>query len=337
MSEKTLTWRELLGQLIEDPGERQRIAEVANVHQMTLQRWASGASAPRPTSFHALLTALPHHRELLQRLLAMEFPEFPLPVEQALAPAPSWQSPSIPLDFYDRVLLMSASVLPTSRFWKICNLVLQQALTQLDPDRRGMALTIVQCVPPATGSAIRCLRQSVELGTPPWRDDLAGKTYFLGAESLAGYAATSGITAVVQSVGSNPGRLPARRIDHEESIVACPLYRSGAIAGCLTAASARPNHFTDARIALTESYARLLCLAFGDPDFYAPGAIDLRVMAPYQLQQARLSTFRERVNLLLREAGERQASLSLPQAECIVRQQFAEEFMLAPSPIEHRG
>src|SRR5260370_19476695 len=220
MSDRTLSWRDLLGQLIEDPAERQRIAEVAKVHPMTLLRWVSRESTPRPASFHALVGARPQHRQILLKLIVKEFPDFPVTTEQIPAERDSVQPPSIPSFFYERVLITSETVLPTLRFWVISNLVLRQALTQLDPDRGGMALTIVQCVPPALGNSVRCLRQSVELGTPPWRDDLAEKSCFLGAESLAGYALSVGHTSVVQDVRLNPERLPARRIDNEESIVA---------------------------------------------------------------------------------------------------------------------
>jgi len=327
---QTATWREILGMLIEEPGERQRIADVARVHPLTLTRWVTKESDPRPTSFHALLVAVPQYRQQLLSLIAREFPDYPVSAEQVEdEERAATQNPTIPPVFYHRVLKTAATTTPLLRFWSICNLVLSQALTQfIDPDHSSVAITVLQCVPPRPANKVRCLRQSVELGTPPWRSDLAEKAWFLGAESLAGHAITVNHVAAVQSIGENPEHLPARRIDFEESIAAIPLLRSSRIAGCLTVSCTSPDFFTDARIALLEQYALLLTLAFDDADFYAPQDIELRVMATYTEQQAHFATFRSRVNQLLREGAEAQQTLTLAQAEQIVRQQLAEELML---------
>jgi hypothetical protein len=326
---KTPTWRELLGMLIEEPGERLRIADVARVHPLTLTRWVTKESDPRPSSFHALLGAVPQHRQQLLSLIVREFPDYPVSPEQVEdEERAATQNPAIPTVFYHRVLKTSATTTPLLRFWSICNLVLSQALTQFDPDHVGIAITVVQCVPPRPANKVRCLRQSVELGTAPWRSDLAEKAWFLGAESLAGHAITVNHGAVVQNIAENQEHLPARRIEFEESIAAIPLLRSSRIAGCLTLSCTSPDYFTDARLSLLEQYALLVTLAFDDAQFYAPQDIELRVMAPYTDQQAQFATFRRRVNQLLNEAAEAQQTLTLAQAELIVRQQFADELML---------
>src|SRR5260370_11071025 len=179
MSDRTLSWLDLVGQLIEDPAERQRIAEVAKVHPMTLLRWVSRESTPRPASFHALVGARPQHRQILLKLIVKEFPDFPVTTEQIPAERDSVQPPSIPSFFYERLLITSKTVLPTLRFWVISNLVLRQALTQLDPDSGGLRLTVVPVVPPALGNSLRRLRPSVGPGTPPWRADPSEQSCFL--------------------------------------------------------------------------------------------------------------------------------------------------------------
>lgn len=319
----TRTWRELLGRIIEEPGERQRIAEAATIHPLTLTRWVSRESDPRPTSFQALLEAVPQHRQQLLALIVQEFPDYPVSAEEAedeeRAPV---ESLTISTFFYQKVLKTSATTTTLLRFWSICNLVLAQALNQFTQEG-GVAITVVQAVPPRPGNRVRCLRQSVELGTPPWRSDLAEKAWFLGAESLAGHALTENHLVAVQNIEENPEHLPARRIDFERSIAAVPLVRSGRVAGCLTLSCASPDSFTDARLSLLEQYALLVTLAFDDADFYAPQDIELRVMAPYADQQERFATFRQRVNQLL--AQERQYPLTLAQAELAVRQQLADE------------
>jgi GAF domain-containing protein len=323
----TLTWRELLGRIIEEPGERQRIADVARIHPLTLTRWVAGESDPRPTSFQALLEAVPQHRQQLLDLILLEFPDYPVPAEEAedeeRVPV---ESPTISTFFYQKVLKTSATTTTLLRFWSICNLVLAQALNQFAKEG-GVAITVVQCVPPRPGNKVRCLRQTVELGTPPWRSDLAEKAWFLGAESLAGHAIAVNHLVAVQNIEENPEHLPARRIDFERSIAAVPLLRSGRVAGSLTLSCVSPDSFTDARLSLLEQYALLVSVAFDDADFYAPQDIELRVMAPYADQQAQFATFRQRVNQLLAKAAERQQPLTLAQAELIVRQQLAEELV----------
>lgn len=324
----TLTWREFLGLLIEEPGERQRIADVAHIHPLTLTRWVTKESDPRPTSFQALLDAVPQSsRQQMLALIVQEFPAYPVSAQEVEdEERAAVENPTISTVFYHRVLKTSATTTTLLRFWSICNLVLAQALNQFASEQ-GVAITVVQCVPPRPGNKVRCLRQTVELGTPPWRSDLAEKAWFLGAESLAGHAITVNHLAAVQNIEENPEHLPARRIDFEMSIAAIPLLRSGKIAGSLTVSCVSPDCFTDARLSLLEQYALLVTVAFDDADFYAPQDIELRVMAPYAGQQAQFATFRQRVNQLLAEAAGRQQPLTLAQAELIVRQQLADELV----------
>src|SRR5205085_8873280 len=100
-------------------------------------------------------------------------------------------SKDIPSEFYGRVFSARSATNETLHFWSISNLILQQALGQLDPDRLGMAITVVRCMPPSNGNKVRSLRESVGQGTPPWNGDLEQQAMFLGAESLAGYAVTT--------------------------------------------------------------------------------------------------------------------------------------------------
>ncbi len=52
-------WQDLLGELISDPYERERIAEAAGVRSITLYRWTRGESYPRQASLQRLIAALP--------------------------------------------------------------------------------------------------------------------------------------------------------------------------------------------------------------------------------------------------------------------------------------
>ena len=91
--------------------------------------------------------------------------------------------------------------------------------------------------------------------------------------------------------------------------------------------SAEQDYFTAPRLALIESYSRLLVLAFQNEELYARESIELGMMPPDEVQRAHLSTFRKRVNALLIEDARRDETLSMAQAEQRVREQIIEELL----------
>jgi hypothetical protein len=158
---------------------------------MTLVRWASGLTIPRPQNLRQLLKTLPSTESPLWReLIAKEFPEF---AEPETGPEVENESVEIPSEFYARIINTYAITPPQRRFWAISNLVLQQALAQLDPNNVGMSITIAQCIPPSGAERrVRSLRELTGQGTPPWPANLEPQAMFLGIESLAGYTTTVG-------------------------------------------------------------------------------------------------------------------------------------------------
>src|SRR5947199_10685881 len=70
------TWRELLGAIISDPAEEQRLIALMGIRPITLLRWVQNKSVPRPYFLHQLLNALPQHRDIFLPLLEKEFPGF---------------------------------------------------------------------------------------------------------------------------------------------------------------------------------------------------------------------------------------------------------------------
>ena len=66
------TWRKLLGTIISNPKEKQRIAVELGVKAITLTRWVSGESDPRPQNLRLLLSVLPGQREQLLDLIRRE-------------------------------------------------------------------------------------------------------------------------------------------------------------------------------------------------------------------------------------------------------------------------
>src|SRR5437660_10305668 len=72
MQEQSETWRSLLKTIISDPHEKQRLAEELGIKPITLSRWASSESDPRPQNLRHLLSALPQHREQLSESIREE-------------------------------------------------------------------------------------------------------------------------------------------------------------------------------------------------------------------------------------------------------------------------
>ncbi|MDQ6643838.1 MAG: helix-turn-helix domain-containing protein [Chloroflexota bacterium] len=182
MQEQLETWRSLLKTIISDPHERQRLAEELGIKSITLSRWANNESDPRPQNLRHLLTALPQQREQMLELIREEtgFEEF-------TNASFDDSSIDIPSAFYNRVFSARSSTVESMRFWSISNLILQQAISQLDPDRLGIALNVVRCmIPSLSDQKVHSLRESVGFGTHPWSGDLEQKAMFLGAESLCG-------------------------------------------------------------------------------------------------------------------------------------------------------
>lgn len=316
MQQEPQDWRELLGTIIHDPHERQRIAQELGVRTITLSRWVNRQSDPRPQNLRHLINVLPQQRDLLLELIAEEFEDFSGTVRDDA-------SQEIPSEFYKRIFNARSTTNETMRFWSISNLILQQALGQLDPDRLGMAITVVRCMTSRHSSKIRSLRESVGQGTPPWPGDLEQKGMLLGAESLAGFCVTTCRPAQIQNIREDKSALPAHQVEHELSAATHPILFTGRIAGCLLISSTQPNYFlSSARNILIGEYANLLALAFEADDFYDPQDIELLLMPPHTVQKEYFANFRQRVTQTLIRR-----SVHNLQAEQLVWEELEEELL----------
>jgi hypothetical protein len=315
-----MTWRDLLGEIIRDPEEEQRIAQEVEVHRITLSRWASGDHTPSRYRLRKLLGAVPEqNREQFRLLIAQEYQDF-FTGEKDGSPKeiPSW--------FYSFSLRALRDT--SNRFWTVCSLVLQQAIIQLDPAHVGLELIVVRCMPPRPDGKIRSLREVAGLGTMrPLRKDLQPRHLFLGAESLAGYAVSNTHEGVVQNIEEDRSLLPVHHVTGEKSAAAFPLVREGKIAGCLLATSTQLDFFTPPRLKLLDLYLDLVAEAFHEEEFFSPYIIELRVMPPYEFQMKGFSAFRDRVNALLTQDASEEEGVNSVQAEQIVRQELEGEFL----------
>ena len=319
-------WRELLGSIISNPAERDRIANEIGVHFVTLTRWVSGDSSPRPHNLRQLLHALPQH----QRTQLLPLIEDILPNASDFETDTSAQE--IPYKFIMEVFETRASTPDLLRFWSITRLVLQRALSHLDPERVGMAMTVVRCMPPhQKDKRIRSLRESVGLGTPPWGGDLEEKALLLGAESLAGHVTVSCRLGQIGDLRTNKTFLPAYQSENEVSAVACPIMYACRVAGCLLLSSTQPNYFqSEARLSLIRGYTHLVSMAFEPLEFYDPSLIDLRIMPPPEIQQNYLVSFRQRVLRLMQDSSNTDRRLASAEAEQQVWSQLEELLLSIP-------
>ena len=332
--QKTQTWRDLLKELIRDAQVRQRIISELEINPITLNRWIQGDSKPRPRSLRRLLFALPEHRESLQPLIEEEFEDF---AASSRDDAGQSLSLSIPSEFYKRVLHTLSAIPPTLRFSSLCDLILQQAIEQLDPHGQGVAVIVASCMPPSSLQKIRSLRERAGRGTTPWPRDLDQYAILLGVESLAGHAVSTGHLEVNQALGNRLSLSLGYKSVWEESAAAVPIMRQGKIAGCLLVSSAQVDYFPPERCVLIECYAELIALAFDSQDFYDAHQIELGFLPSYNVQQPYLANFRQRVAQTMTQANKHKRLMNIVQAEQVVWQLIEEKLLREDiEPDEHR-
>ncbi len=351
-------WRELLGLIIDTPTEKQRLAHTLGVDPLTLMHWIYGESYPRPQQLYQLLAALPDYAEDLapffqeaytyivttrvealskdmppemnELLRGVEKPALPLKMKGFesfdISKPEEDATDEISSVFYARILSIIGSTPQSLRFNSLTTTILQQALTQLDPHQKGLLLTLVRCMPPREGK-IRSLREALGMGTPPWSNDLTQQTCFVGADSMAEYAVTSGRTAAVNLPVDGDTPLSIEGMGAEASVAVCPILRAHETAGCLLISSTQYGFFTPRRLTLLQRYADLLALVFEPEEFYDLQQIELREALPPEQQRPTLATFRRRVSTLLTESLQDGWPMSVVQAEMLAWQQLEDELL----------
>ena len=325
------SWRELLREVIAAPRVKERLAGELGLNAITLTRWVIGETEPRPENLRRLRGYLtPDYRAQFDQLVKVEYPELILPTEDASAVESG-------VELFRSVLVARATSADLARFWTISQRVIQHALRQLDPEREGIAITVVRCMPPASDGLIHSLRETEGRGTPPWESNLSYKAQFLGAESLAGHVVSTMRPEAVNLV-SAPVVFPALPTEHEASAMAAPIVFANRVAGCLLVSSAQPNYFiSQAKFTQITDYALLLSLAFEPGEFYPPERINLRVMPPLSIQRPVLDQFQRRVVTRMYESYAAERPLSRAQAELAIWQQIEAELIASMFVLESVG
>jgi hypothetical protein len=205
--------------------------------------------------------------------------------------------------------------------------VLKQALAQLDPNNLGMAIKLIQCMPPSPRDGkIHSLRERVGKGTPPWTADLEHDVLFLGLESLSGYAVE--VRHIVNDDDLRKSKtIPAYPDVYEVSAAAHPVRLEGSIAGCLLASSTQAAYFSQQRLSLLATYSDLIALAFHKNDFHPPSMLELRVMPKPEIQRPIIAQFRQRVTTRSQQAMLQRQQLSHPEIELQAWQEIEEDLL----------
>src|SRR5260370_16590203 len=92
------SWRELLGRIIADTQEKQRVVNELGINPVTLIRWVKGEVIPRDENLRRLLEVLPAQREALAQLLMEAFPTLVVPSGQDMPE----DATRVPAHFYIR-------------------------------------------------------------------------------------------------------------------------------------------------------------------------------------------------------------------------------------------
>ena len=319
MVQPSLSWQDVLQTIIKMPGERQRLSTILGVTSVTISRWAHNETTPQRSQLLRLAKAVqPQHREAFMTALEMAYPDIQSPLKET----PVEQIPS---SFFADLLSVRTTTTEALRFWRISEMVLKEALTLLDPNELGMAISVVQCMPPVDGK-IRSLRETAGKGTLPWAADLENLALFLGMESLAGYSVETRHIANVEDL-SKDKLVPAYQTEFEVSAAAHPIWLGGLIAGCLLASSTQIGYFSQQRLALLATFSDLISLAFSKNEFYPPNMVALRVLPTLEKQRPILTTFRQRVSKTLIEALQHRRHIRNADAERQVWQEIEEQLL----------
>ena len=322
-------WRTLLGTLISDPQERQRLASAIAVNPVTLTRWVTNKSQPRSDNLRQLLEALPQHREQLAVLMREEFPTLATYEQDSREGLQEIRS-----EFYASVMSSSASLLPIVRTHTIITMILQQIVEHFDPMRQGMIVSIEQCVPPVPGERVHSLRRVMEQTSS--EGPIEYRTQFCGAESQAGRTVLYGSLISVQNIAEMERRYAIRYQQKEASLVTSPIMKMDRFAGCLTIFMPQQNYFTPQHLKLVRAYANLLVPGFEENDFYSLSEIDLGIIPPLSLQLPLFRDFRLRVTRYMAQVPPECGGMTRPQAEQIVWKQIENELLSMPFS-EKRG
>src|SRR5579863_2990101 len=151
--------------------------------------------------------------------------------------------PDVKKDIYYRVLELAATTTDKETLrWQIIQEIFEYALVQMDAERRGIAMTYAALMP-ARADGIHSLYEVMMRGTEPWPFSIEGHAY-LGSTTLAGTAAIKQRILTWNTL-DEAMRAQFDVDEYEKSACACPVTRTGGIAGVLIISSTQPYFFVN--------------------------------------------------------------------------------------------
>jgi transcriptional regulator with XRE-family HTH domain len=316
------SWRTVLQGIIKVTSEKQRLATALGLTPTTLIRWANGESTPQYQQLIRLVQVIhPQVRDEFIEALEQDHPSISSSLKENTTEA-------VPSEFFAELLSVRTTISDSQRFWRISDLVLSQALRQLDPNNLGMSITLAQCMSPVEkhNSKVYSMRELVGKGTFPWDSDLEHMALFLGAESLAGYVTEMGRPYSIENL-DNEKLTPAYQSEFEVSAAAHPIMFGGRVAGCLSASSTKFAYFSQERMALLATFSDLISLVFEKRDFYAAEMIELKIMPKPAIQRPLIATFQHRVAQAHVAAAQQHTHITIQEAQQQVWHEIEDEFV----------
>ncbi|HTI12996.1 MAG TPA: hypothetical protein VL461_00295 [Dictyobacter sp.] len=298
-----------------DRSELARVAQELDVTENTVYRWLHGASEPRTVHLRRLPDIFPEHRQQLIEVINTTFNE-------TLGTSP-FLIHEIDKNIYRHVLeLATLSHDDEARFWQISQAIFDDALQNLDPDHKGLAITYARLMPPRQ-DGIHSLREVAVRGHSPWSGAIDCNV-FLGSTTLAGATAVLQRQQIWNDIDN--GRTLFEVDEFERSACTAPIIRGTTLAGVLIVSSTQPTFFKypQACEAVTD-YGLLMANALSDKDYQPLSLLHLRPMPDLNWQRETITqSYINRIIIYARthNTSRREAEL---QIQYELEQEFEEE------------
>lgn len=319
-------WRELLALVLRNPREKQQLLEELNVRLITLTRWINGQTEPRQQNLQQLMKVLTRYYDRLPDLLkdgekASNLLHLPGSDEQVTS--------AIPSELYGMVLAARAYAPANQRFWTIANMILRQAMEQLDAPDQAVAMWITRCMHNDNEEVKKIRSLYITLGYRTRKlERLEQERMFLGVESAEGEALVMGHPIIYQNLRHAGFLTPKTPVMNHCSAVVYPITCQGLVAGTFSVVSMSADYFLmPERVTLVRRYSELLSLAFAPDEFVSREKILLGVMPDYDVQKDHFADFRQRVSALIGEEFRQGRIIGPIEAEELIWHKLEEELL----------
>lgn len=335
------SWRDLLKQiLLQERDLREQLAEEIRVNVVTLMRWTRGMANPHRANLEQLLVApsFPvEYREQMCGLIQKEFVDFsPVPFRLAQN-----VSPSIPGEFYHRVLRAYATTDEGLAYDVVVQLTMQQVELHLGkpnvipgiflftrPERRGSPVQSLYTPMHPSGARLSSLPRMFPV--------------LAGVETTLSFALRGPTEPQVFPLDEKFRRSILPELKEMRSTVVVPLQRRGKLGGCFVLVC-RQDLDSPLYTQVAAEYALLLSLGLSEQDFYSPHEIRLGVIPDLdeQLEKEKLYPFSERMKRmqqvcmgeLLSSGGTVEGVLSLDSLERAALRDLERELISQHVPV----